>query len=156
MTAALPPGSGKAPRMTDTTPFRPLIRTQADLQRTWQRLLSPLGFSGQSIWMLVIDADGHPLPQITEITEAELDGDLDAADFSRLLVHLREAGLDTVRLAFLRSRPGPGGVTAEDRSWAALLYDAARLAGVPVEVVHRASDHDVVPIPLDDVLGESA
>lgn len=144
------------PGMTDTTPFRPLIRTQADLQRTWQRLMSPLGFSGQSIWMLVIDADDRPLPQITEITEAELDGDLDAEDFSLLLVRLKEAGLDTVRFAFLRSRPGPGGVTAEDRAWAALLYDAARLADVRVEVVHRASDRDLVPIPFDDVLGESA
>lgn len=142
--------------MTDTTPFRPLIRTQADLQRAWERLMSPLGFSGQSIWMLVIDADDHPLPQVTEITEAELDGDIAPEDFSRLLVHLKEAGLDTVRFAFLRSRPGPGGVTAEDRAWAAFLYDAARIADVPVEVVHRASDHDLVPIPFDDVLGESA
>ena len=96
--------------MTDTTPFRPLIRTQAELQRAWQRLLSPLGFSGQSIWMLVIDEDDHPLPQVTEITEAELDGDITPEDFSRLLVHLKQAGLDTVRFAFLRSRPGPGGV----------------------------------------------
>lgn len=142
--------------MTDTTPFRPLIRTQSDLQRFWQRIVSPLGFSGQSIWMLVIDADDHPLPQLTEITEAELDADIGPEDFRRLLVHLWEAGLDSVRFAFLRSRPGPGGITAEDRSWAALLYDAARLADVPLEVVHRASDHDLVPIPFDDVRGESA
>ena len=65
-------------------------------------------------------------------------------------------GLESVRFAFLRSRPGGGGVTAEDRTWAGFLYDAARLAGVPVEVVHRASDHDLVPVPFDEMLDEPA
>ena len=142
--------------MTNTTPFRPIIRTQSDLQRTWQRLMSPLGFSGHSIWMLVIGPDDRPLPQITELTEADLPDGLVPDDFARLLRHLRDSGLESVRFAFLRSRPGGGGVTAEDRTWATFLYDAARLADVPVEVVHRASDHDLVPIPFDEVLDESA
>jgi hypothetical protein len=156
MTPAAIPESGKAGPMTNTTPFRPTIRTQADLQRTWQRLMSPLGFSGHSIWMLVIGPDDRPLPQITELTEAELPDDLTPEDFARLLRHLRDAGIDPVRFAFLRSRPGPGGVTVDDRTWATFLYDAARLANVPVDVVHRACDQDVVPIPFDEVLDEPA
>ncbi len=142
--------------MTNTTPFRPTIRTQSDLQRAWQRLMSPLGFSGESIWMMVIGPDDQPLPQLTEITEADVPDDLTPDDFARLLRHLRESGLDTVRFAFLRSRPGGGGVTADDRTWARFLYDAARLADVPVEVVHRASDRDLVPVPFDEVLDEPA
>ena len=142
--------------MTETTPFRPTIRSQADLHRTWQSLMSPLGFSGQSIWMMVIGPDDRPLPQLTEITDADLPDDLAPRDVAPLLRRVREAGLGDVRVAFLRSRPGEGGVTAEDRAWAALLYDAARLAGAPIEVVHRASDRDVVPIPLDEGLDQSA
>lgn len=142
--------------MTDTTPFRPTIRTQSDLHRTWQRLMSPLGFSGHSIWMMVIGPDDRPLPQLMELTEADLPDGLVAEDFARLLRHLGESGLDFVRFAFLRSRPGAGGVTADDRAWATFLYDAARLAGVPTEVVHRASDHDLVPVPFDEMLDEPA
>lgn len=142
--------------MTDTTPFAPTIRTQADLRRTWQRLMSPLGFSGHSLWMLVIGPDDRPLPQLTEITDAEVPDPETADGFQRLLAQLHDAGLDGVRFAFLHSRPGTGGVTAEDRAWARTLYAAARRAGVPVEVVHRANDQDLVPIPLDEVLDAPA
>lgn len=142
--------------MTDTTPFRPTIRTQSDLHRAWQRLMSPLGFSGHSIWLMVIAPDDRPLPQLMEITEAELPDGVTPEDFARLLRHLRESVPETVRFAFLRARPGAAGVTAEDRTWAGFLYDAARLAGTPVEVVHRACDHDLVPVPYDDLLDEPA
>ena len=60
------------------------------------------------------------------------------------------------RVAFLRSRPGGPGLTVEDRAWAEALYVAGRAAGVPVEVVHRASDHDLVPVPMDESLPDSA
>ena len=56
------------------------------------------------------------------------------------------------RFAFLRSRPGAGGVTEDDRAWARSLYDAGRRAGVPLEVVHRACDQDLVAVPMDDLL----
>ena len=56
------------------------------------------------------------------------------------------------RFAFLRSRPGPAGLTADDRAWARALYDAGRRAGVPLEVVHRACDADLVAVPMDEVL----
>jgi hypothetical protein len=43
-------------------------------------------------------------------------------------------------------------VSDDDRAWARGLYDAGRQAGVPLEVVHRACDHDLVAVPMDDVL----
>ena len=53
-----------------TTPFRPTVRSQADLEAVWKHLMGPWGFGGHSVWMLVIDADDRPFPHITEITEA--------------------------------------------------------------------------------------
>jgi len=60
------------------------------------------------------------------------------------------------RFAFLRSRPGGGRPNAEDRAWARALYEAGRRAGAALEVVHLANDHDVCPLPMDDLLAEPA
>ena len=43
-------------------------------------------------------------------------------------------------------------MTDDDRAWARALYDAARRAHVSLEVVHRACDHDLVAVPMDDAL----
>ena len=43
-------------------PFRPTIRTQADLEKAWRHLMSPLGFSGYSIWMMVIEPNHRAGP----------------------------------------------------------------------------------------------
>ena len=57
-----------------------------------------------------------------------------------------------VRLAFLRSRPGGGTPTSADRAWARALYAAGRRSGTLLDVVHLAHDHDVMPLPMDDLL----
>jgi hypothetical protein len=133
-----------------TTPFRPLVRTQSDLEAVWRHLMGPWGFGGHSVWLLVIDADDRPFPQITEITETdEPPEDPMVTSLAELLRGLAEPGR---RFAFLRSRPGAGGVTEDDRAWARALYDAGRRADVPLEVVHRACDQDLVAVPMDDVL----
>ncbi len=133
-----------------TIPFRPTVRSQSDLEGVWKELMGPWGFGGHSVWMLVIDADDRPFPQITEITEAlEPPDDEGTASLAVVLRELAEPGR---RFAFLRSRPGPGGLTADDRAWARSLYDAGRRAGVPLEVVHRACDQDLVAVPMDDLL----
>ena len=133
--------------------FQPVIRTQSDLEQLWRRLMSPLGFSGQTLWMVVIH-DDRPFRQIMEIVEAvepPEDGDVEA--FARVLAPLALAG---TRFAFLRSRPGGGGPDAVDRAWARALHHAGRRAGACVDVIHLAHDHDVLPIPLDDLLAEPA
>lgn len=143
--------------MTDISePFRPTIRTQVDLERAWRFLMEPLGFSRTSVWMMLLDADDHPHSRLTEIEDCvgppEPEGLAGFAEVARLLLaDLAPAG----RWAFLRSRPGGSTVTAEDRAWARGLVEACRAAGVPTEVVHLATDCDVVPLPWD-VLARAA
>lgn len=139
------------------TSFRPTIRSQADLESVWRTLMTPLGFTRSSVWMMLIDSDDRPVPQLTEIDDADDPPDEEFTQaFAGLLTRLREELLPEARFAFLRSRPGAGGVSADDRAWAGALYAAGRLAGVPVEVVHRAHDHDLVPIPMDEALATPA
>jgi hypothetical protein len=138
--------------MTDhNQPFRPLIRTQADLEHAWRHLMQPLGFGDHSIWMMVIDGD-RPIPQLSEFAGAVTPPEAEEVDgLAELMRRLQADVAPTARFAFLRSRPGAGGPNPDDLGWAQALYDAARLARVPVEVVHLAHDHDLVPIPMDDL-----
>jgi hypothetical protein len=137
----------------DDEASRPRIRTQAELEQLWRRLMSPLGFSRHTLWMVVIVAD-RPVPQIMEIVDAaDIPGDDDIASFARVLERL--AGPDT-RFAFLRTRPGGGRADTLDRAWARALHAAGRRAGAAVDTVHLAHDHDVLPIVLDDLLAEPA
>jgi hypothetical protein len=135
------------------TPLRPLLRTQSDVEQMWRRLMRPLGFSGCSLWMVVIEGD-RPVPRIMEIAELPLapeEGDAEA--ISGVLARLAEDG---TRFAFLRSRPGRGRPDATDRAWARALYDAGRTAGARLEVVHLAHDDDIYPLAVDDLLAEPA
>ena len=134
-----------------STPFSPVIRTQSDLLATWRRLMEPLGFGGPSIWMLLIQADGVPLPQLTEIAEADRPPDLDeAAGLASTLAAVLEEHPGS-RWAFLRSRPGRHGPDECDRAWARVLLEACRGAGVATDVVHLATDERLVPLPEDDL-----
>jgi hypothetical protein len=134
-------------------PFRPVLRTQADVERMWRRLMTPLGFAGCSLWMVVIEGD-RPVPQVMEIAELPREPEEDDTHaLARLLEHLAGGG---TRLAFLRSRPGGGRPDASDRAWARALYDAGRSAGARLEVVHLAHDHDIYPLAVDDLLAEPA
>jgi len=137
-------------------PPRPVLHTQADLEALWRQLMGPLGFRHGSIWMLLIDPDGRPIPQVTEFTDAEdVPAEEMVASVAELLRHLHDPEL-IGRFAFLRSRPGGGGVTTEDLAWGRALHEACRQAGVVSEVVHRANDHDLVAVPMDALLGDDA
>lgn len=131
-------------------PYRPTVRNQADLEEVWRHLMQPLGFVRHSIWMMLIEADDRPVPQLTEIDTDEMPPSDVGESLADLFAHLLAPG-SAERLAFLRSRPGRGGVAAGDRAWARCLYDACRTAGVGCEVVHLATDVDVLPLPFDAV-----
>jgi hypothetical protein len=137
--------------MTET--FRPTLRTQADLEQTWRRLMEPLGFSGSSIWMLLVGPDDRPFPQITQIEECDAPPTPDQlAGFAEMVRDLLgDVAPPGGRWAFLRSRPGGPGVTDLDRAWARALLDACRDRDVPTEVMHLATDVDVVPLPYDEL-----
>lgn len=137
--------------------FAPIIRSQQDLEDAWRQLMGPFGFSGRSIWVLLVDSEDRPFPHLTQIEQADaVPTPEELGDFAQTVALLLEEFAPGGRVAFLRSRPGAPGVTDDDRAWARVLYDAGRLAGIPVEVVHRACDHDLVPIPLDEVLPDPA
>ena len=130
-------------------PYRPVIRTQAELELAWRHLMEPLGFAARSLWLMVIDDDDRPIPHLTELTDlTEMPDSRSAGDMAELVRIVSEA-LPQARLAFLLSRPDTGPPDSPDRAWAAVLYDAARGADAACEVVHLATDDGVMPIPWD-------
>jgi hypothetical protein len=133
-----------------TAPFRPVIADQAALEDAWRRLMSPLGFGRTSVWLMLVGDDDRPVPQLTEVegcerplTPGELDG---LAEAARLLL---DDLAPTGRLALLLSRPGPALPRPADLALARGVLQACRAHGVPTEVVHLATDTDVVPLPYD-------
>jgi hypothetical protein len=116
--------------------------------------MQPLGFSRPGLWLLLIGADDRPLPQITEVAEIpELPDPETASGLAHVLSDVMHGVDPDGRWAFLRSRPGRGGVDESDRAWAAGLYEMCREHGIAHDVVHLATDADVLPIPLDEVSG---
>lgn len=150
---------GHSPAMTYEMddPDRPellpdTIRTQADLEATWRQLMEPLGFSGHSIWMLLITADDVPIPHLTQVEDVvevpRPDDFASLADIARdVLCGIAPGG----RVAFLRTRPGRDGADQVDRELAAGLVTACRRIGQQVEVVHFANDVLLAPLPLDEL-----
>jgi hypothetical protein len=136
--------------MPEKTPFAPLIRTQSDLQRAWQALMGPWRYSGMAVWMMVV-LDDRPVPHLTEITECDEPPEDAGEALAQLLGSLADDLGPQARFAFLRSRPGTDVITETDRAWARSLYDAARRARVPCEVVHLGTRGSVRPITADDV-----
>ena len=132
--------------------FAPLIETQTDLERAWRALMNPLGWTRTSTWLMLVGPDSVPLPSLTEIEDCAGPPPEDGADqLGSMLGRLRAEALpEGSRVAFLRSRPGSGRADDEDRAWAGMLYAAARVAGLPAEVVHLATDVDVLALPMDE------
>ncbi|MFC4783531.1 hypothetical protein ACT8ZV_03595 [Nocardioides sp. MAHUQ-72] len=143
--------------MTEKTPFTPTIRTQADLEAAWRHLMEPLGFDGHSLWVMFIQADHTPLPHLTQVEETVDPPDAEQqASLVEFLGFFRGEMRGGERVAFLRSRPGRGGPGPDDLAWARSLYAACRSAGVETDVVHLATDDQLVPLPMDDVLAQPA
>ena len=70
--------------------FEPTIHSQQDLEDVWRRLMGPLGFSGRSLWLMLVDADGHPVPHLSQIEQADTPPELDElAGFADIVRGLR-------------------------------------------------------------------
>ena len=135
-----------------TTPFAPVIRSQADLQAAWRQLIKPLGFHRRSLWLLLIGQDDRPTPVITEVTDLPELFDAETADnLAGALLRLTPEVDPHGRWAFLCSRPGGGGPNEADRAWAGGLYAVCRRHGLAHDVIHLATDTELFPVPLDDV-----
>ena len=132
-------------------PYRPTVRTQAELEAVWRRLMGPWGFGRRSIWMLRLSADRCPLPVITEIAECDdLPTPAEAGGMAEILAAL-DADDPGGTFAFLLSRPGHPVVDESDRAWGRLLVEVGRTAGVRLETLHLATDAGTVPLPPDEL-----
>jgi hypothetical protein len=136
--------------------FAPIIRTQTDLERAWRQLMGPWGYGRHSLWLMVIQ-DDVPVPQLTEIDECVEPPDAELTEsFAHLLGALAgDLGGDP-RFAVLRTRPGTGAVTDDDRAWARCVYGAAATAEVGCEIVHLGTEGSIRPLPPDEVIAASA
>ena len=130
------------------------VRSEADLTRAWSCLMGELGFSGASIWVLLLAADARPHPHLMQIEKADVPPDTgQAARFAQMLGSVLAQACPGGRAAVLRSRPGSGGPTVDDLAWARALLGACRTAGVPMTSVHHATDVALRPVTGDDLLG---
>lgn len=137
-----------------TTPYRPSIRSQADLEEAWRHLIRPLGFHRRSVWLMLIDGDDRPTPVMTEVTDLPDAPDAEATDgFGHLLGDLLEHVDPAGRWALLLSRPGAHPTDEPDRAWAGALYATVRSRGIAHDTIHLATDTEIIPVPLDDVTG---
>ena len=127
----------------------PPIHSQAELEATWRRLMSPLGFDEASLWVMTIRADGTPTGSLIELQGDEIPETLHLDGLAGLLVEQS----DGVRAAFLRARPGLGRPTPHDQQWAAELYAACQRTGLPCEVIHLATDEALFALPWDALPG---
>jgi hypothetical protein len=131
-----------------TTP----ITTQADLHQAWHRLIHPLGFRSRCLWLMFIDPDGVPVPQLTELTDLpERPAPADVAGLERFLGHFGGTG---IRLAVFVGSPGSGLPDADDRAWAEAIYLACRRADVRSETVHLGTSTAITPLPLERPLDD--
>jgi len=135
-----------------------LINNQADLEQVWRGLMEPLGFTRASLWIVFLHPDGRPHKTLIEVPapNSTMVPDPTAPELLTLLEEWTTQRVPGGRVAFLRTRPGRGGLDRSDRMWAAALYAAAQVAGVPCEVVHAANDDRLVPVPLDEIDSLSA
>ena len=128
------------------------IASQADLHRLWELLMDPLGFRGLSLWLTLIGPDRRPTRFLMEIGETPgVPTEDDVASLHQVLRQLLRDEADGTTAAFLITRPGRDGLTDDDRLFAGRLRAGARLAGVPLEPVHVATDRQVLAVAPDDL-----
>jgi len=134
----------------------PPISSQADLYQHWRALMGELGFAAPQLWMVMIDGEDRCTPVIQRIEEIPDVPDPQALDS---LMTVCSGILDEVlvggSVAFLLARPGPAGVTASDRAWAAGLAAAARERGVACHPVHLANDQEIQAFTPDDEIASA-
>jgi hypothetical protein len=143
---------GRVDAMSTEPASRPVIRTQAELERLWESAVPAPTDGEHRLWLLRIDPDRRAVPRIVEIS-GTVDPPEPHDEMTAGLVALLRCFVEdepAASIAALRSRPGRG-VRREDREWAHLLHAAAARADVRMEVVHLMTDAGVLPLPLDEI-----
>ncbi|WP_310526002.1 hypothetical protein [Nocardioides sp.] len=123
------------------------ITTQANLHQAWRGLIHPLGFSSRCLWLMFLDPDGMPVPQLTELTDLpDRPAPADVAALERFLGHFGGTG---IRLAVFVGSRGSGLPGADDRAWADAIYLACGRASVACETVHLGTSTAITPLPCE-------
>ena len=128
------------------------IRSQGDLQRMWELLMQPLGFSSTSLWVTFIGSDDRPTRFLIEVSESDhVPEPREVANLYDVLQQVIAEDPDDLSVAFLITRPGRDGTRAFDRELSSRLLAGSRLAGVPIHPIHVADDVTVRAITPDDL-----
>lgn len=130
----------------------PVVRTQADLHRTWTALMGRLGFEDRRLWLLFLQHDGRLLGPLLSLDDLP-DGpyDLEVDEVVTVCREILDGPGGGGSVAMLISRPGRDDWHVGDRAWARYLTAAAHRIGGQVWPVHRANDRELVVVSSDEV-----
>jgi hypothetical protein len=132
------------------------VHTDRDLDGLWRALMGPLGFSTRRLWILLLDPDDRPVPQLTEIDDIPYDIDARLCEpVMHMCLHLLDMIVPGGSVAILFSRPGRNSMSHGDRKLARALHTAASGADVALRPTHFANDVVLSVFALDDLLPSS-
>lgn len=118
--------------------------------------MGPLGFSERLLWMQFFGPDGRMTPVLSQIADLPQAPDVQLVDNLMMICRRLCDDLAGGSVAMLLSRPGPAGITAQERLWARRLTEAAAAAEVALWPVHVANDHVLVVVPPDELVAARA
>lgn len=131
------------------------LTTTTALARAWRNVTHGTELR-HSVWLMLLDAGHRPVQPVIELEDAESPPDPgDLAPLVDFLTELTHLSSGACRVAVLRSRPGRGLPSADDRAWAAVLRRAAGAAGLPCLGVHFVNDEHLVALTSPDPLPAS-
>lgn len=122
------------------------IDSPADLRQRWRALVEPLGFGERLLRFVFVGPDRRIIKALSEVPVARKASPGLARDLMAALHDVVFEASEQLAVAFLLTRPGRGGATADDRQWSALLTRAAAEFGVPIEPVFMANDERLVAV----------
>lgn len=131
------------------------ITTLEELADVWRWIDGGHGYSAPQVFALILDRDGHLLPQILQMYDEQLGMEPDDATITGLVSMLQEA-VDAFAgdgsIALMRARPGRLPLTADDTSWCRALHRGLRDATVDTRPLFFATDDSVGPVAPDTLV----
>lgn len=118
--------------------------------------MGPLGFSERLLWMQFFEPDGRMTPVLSQITDLPQVPEAGLVDNLMMICGRLCHDMAGGSVAMLLSRPGPAGITVEERIWAQRLTEAAAAAEIALWPVHVANDHELVVVPPDELVSMRA
>jgi hypothetical protein len=130
----------------------PPVRTAADLEATWRRLIEPLGFGTRQIFAVMMARDGELFPTLVNVTDcpAAPDGRMLVSLARSLRIELDDRDPDG-SCALLWARPTPAGTRASDIQWVRALAAVTAAHSLGEWPVHTADDSVLRVMSPDDL-----